>query len=38
MHGNQTAMDDFARVVAGMTSPAGFFSAENVGLILATAA
>jgi 2-polyprenyl-6-methoxyphenol hydroxylase-like FAD-dependent oxidoreductase len=38
VHGNQTAMDDFARVIAGMTSPAGFFSKENVGLILAAAA
>ena len=36
--GNQTAMDDFARVIAGMTSPAEFFSDENVGLILAAAA
>jgi hypothetical protein len=24
-------MDDFARVIAGMTSPAEFFSEENVG-------
>ena len=31
-------MDDFARVIAGMTSPAEFFSEENVGLILAAAA
>ena len=38
VHGNQTAMDDFARVIAGMTSPAEFFSEENVGLILAAAA
>jgi 2-polyprenyl-6-methoxyphenol hydroxylase-like FAD-dependent oxidoreductase len=38
VHGNQTAMDDFARVIAGMTSPADFFSEENVGLILAAAA
>ena len=38
VHGNQTAMDDFARVIAGMTSPAQFFSEENVGLILAAAA
>ena len=37
-HGNQQAMDDFARVVAGMTSPAAFFSDENVGRILASAA
>ena len=38
VHGNQSAMDDFARVIAGMTSPAEFFSEENVGLILAAAA
>jgi flavin-dependent dehydrogenase len=38
VHGNQTAMDDFARVIAGMTSPADFFSEENVGLIMAAAA
>jgi 2-polyprenyl-6-methoxyphenol hydroxylase-like FAD-dependent oxidoreductase len=38
VHGNQTAMDDFARVIAGMTSPAEFFSEENVGLILSAAA
>ena len=38
VHGNQPAMDDFARVIAGMTSPAEFFSEENVGLILAAAA
>ena len=38
VHGNQTAMDEFARVIAGMTSPAEFFSEENVGLILAAAA
>jgi 2-polyprenyl-6-methoxyphenol hydroxylase-like FAD-dependent oxidoreductase len=38
VHGNQAAMDDFARVIAGMTSPGDFFSEENVGLILAAAA
>ena len=38
VHGNQTAMDEFARVIAGMTSPAEFISEENVGLILAAAA
>ena len=32
------AMDDFARVIAGMTSSAEFFSEENVGLIPAAAA
>jgi 2-polyprenyl-6-methoxyphenol hydroxylase-like FAD-dependent oxidoreductase len=38
VHGNQAAMDEFARVIAGMTSPADFFSDENVGAILAAAA
>jgi 2-polyprenyl-6-methoxyphenol hydroxylase-like FAD-dependent oxidoreductase len=38
VHGNQRAMDEFARVIAGMTSPAEFFSDENVGLIMAAAA
>jgi 2-polyprenyl-6-methoxyphenol hydroxylase-like FAD-dependent oxidoreductase len=37
VHGNQAAMDDFARVIAGMLSPAEFFSEENVGLIMAGA-
>jgi 2-polyprenyl-6-methoxyphenol hydroxylase-like FAD-dependent oxidoreductase len=32
------AMNDFARVLAGMTSPAEFFSDENAGRILAAAA
>ena len=36
--GNQEAMDGFARVIAGVTSPAEFFSEENVGRILAAAA
>jgi flavin-dependent dehydrogenase len=36
-HGNQEAMDEFARVNAGVTSPAEFFSEENVRRILATA-
>jgi flavin-dependent dehydrogenase len=31
---DQEAMDGFARVVAGVTSPAEFFSDENVGRIL----
>jgi hypothetical protein len=30
-------MDSFARVNAGVTSPAEFFSAENVGRVLAAA-
>jgi hypothetical protein len=37
VHGNQEAMDGFARVVAGVTSPAEFFSEDNVGRVLATA-
>jgi hypothetical protein len=31
-------MDEFARVLAGITSPADFFSEENAGRILAAAA
>jgi hypothetical protein len=31
-------MDGFARVLAGITSPADFFSDENAGRILAAAA
>jgi 2-polyprenyl-6-methoxyphenol hydroxylase-like FAD-dependent oxidoreductase len=38
MRGNQQAMDGFARVTAGATSPAEFFAPENVGRILAVAA
>jgi 2-polyprenyl-6-methoxyphenol hydroxylase-like FAD-dependent oxidoreductase len=38
IHGNQWAMDGFARVNAGVTSPAEFFSEENVGRIMAQAA
>jgi 2-polyprenyl-6-methoxyphenol hydroxylase-like FAD-dependent oxidoreductase len=37
-HGNQEAMDGFARVNAGVTSPPEFFSEENVRRILAAAA
>lgn len=37
VHGNQEAMDGFARVNAGVTSPAEFFSDDNVGRIFATA-
>jgi 2-polyprenyl-6-methoxyphenol hydroxylase-like FAD-dependent oxidoreductase len=37
VHGNQPAMDQFARVNAGVTSPAEFFSEANVGRILAAA-
>jgi 2-polyprenyl-6-methoxyphenol hydroxylase-like FAD-dependent oxidoreductase len=36
VHGNREAMDGFARVFAGVTSPSEFFSEENVGRILAT--
>ena len=35
--GNQEAMDGFARVNAGVTSPAEFFSEENVARIFAAA-
>ena len=38
VHGNQEAMDGFARVIAGVTSPAEFFSEQNVGRIFAQAA
>jgi 2-polyprenyl-6-methoxyphenol hydroxylase-like FAD-dependent oxidoreductase len=37
VHGNQEAMDGFARVNAGVTSPAEFFSEQNVGRIFAAA-
>ena len=37
VHGNQEAMDGFARVAAGVTSPAEFFSEDNVGRIFAAA-
>ena len=36
--GSQDAMDGFARVIGGVTSPAEFFSDENVGRIVAAAA
>jgi 2-polyprenyl-6-methoxyphenol hydroxylase-like FAD-dependent oxidoreductase len=36
--GNQEAMDGFVRTMAGATSPAEFFSAENVARIFAVAA
>ena len=38
VHGNQEAMDGFARVAAGVTSPAEFFSDENAERILGAAA
>jgi flavin-dependent dehydrogenase len=37
VQGNQEAMDGFARVNAGVTSPADFFSPENIGRIFAAA-
>jgi 2-polyprenyl-6-methoxyphenol hydroxylase-like FAD-dependent oxidoreductase len=37
IHGNQAAMDDFARMNAGTISPAAFFSPENIGAILSAA-
>jgi hypothetical protein len=36
-HGNREAMDGFVRVFAGVTSPAEFFSEENVGRIMSQA-
>jgi len=36
--GNQAALDQFARVNAGVDSPAEFFAEDNVGRIFATAA
>ena len=36
VHGSQEAMDGFARVNAGVTSPAEFFSEENVARIFAS--
>jgi 2-polyprenyl-6-methoxyphenol hydroxylase-like FAD-dependent oxidoreductase len=38
MAGNQAAMDGFARMMAGVTSPAEFFSAENVARIASVTA
>jgi flavin-dependent dehydrogenase len=37
MHGNQPAIDGFARMNAGVTSPAEFFSPDSVGRIFAEA-
>lgn len=37
LHGNQEAMDGFARVAGAVTSPADFFSEQNVGRLLAGA-
>jgi len=38
VHGNQEAMDQFARINSGVTSPADFFAEENVQRILDGAA
>ncbi len=38
VQGNQDAMDGFARLSAGVTSPAEFFAPENVGRIFEAAA
>ncbi len=35
VHGNQEAMDSFARTNAGVMSPADFFSDENTGRVFA---
>jgi hypothetical protein len=37
IHGNQKAMDDFARMNAGTISPAEFLAPENVDAIMAAA-
>lgn len=37
VHGNQEAMDGFARVNSGVTSPRDFFAEENVARIIAAA-
>jgi 2-polyprenyl-6-methoxyphenol hydroxylase-like FAD-dependent oxidoreductase len=37
MHGNQDAMDGFARVIAGVISPVEFFSEQNIGRITSQA-
>ena len=37
IHGNQQAMDQFAQVIAGVLSPTGFLSQENIGRMLDTA-
>jgi hypothetical protein len=36
IHGNPAAMDGFVQVISGVTSPAEFFSPENIGRIFAT--
>jgi flavin-dependent dehydrogenase len=37
IHGNQEAMNGFVRVIAGVVSPAAFFSEANIGAIFAKA-
>jgi flavin-dependent dehydrogenase len=37
IHGNQEAMNGFVRVIAGVVSPAEFFSEQNIGRIFAAA-
>lgn len=37
VHGNQAAMDGFAQVISGVTSPAVFFSEDNIKRIFAAA-
>ncbi len=37
IYGNRDAMNGFARVISGVTSPATFFAPENVGRIFAAA-
>jgi hypothetical protein len=37
VQGNHEAMDGFAKVIAGVTSPAVFFSEENVKRVFAAA-
>jgi hypothetical protein len=36
IHGNQSAMDDFARMNAGTISPSEFFAPKNVNAITAS--
>jgi 2-polyprenyl-6-methoxyphenol hydroxylase-like FAD-dependent oxidoreductase len=38
IHGNQSAMDGFARINAGTTSPAVFFAKDNIDAIMAARA
>ena len=38
VHGNQEAMDGFVSVVAGTVSPVEYFSSDNIGRIMRSAA